>query len=135
MFDIKLFKGKSTLNKFVSNLLFDNPHRIILLSFLLVIIIGTLLLSHPSATKASGSIHFIDALFTATSATCVTGLVVSGTGETFTLFGQITILVMIQLGGLGIMSFSTFFMFLFIGKFSISGREVLIDTFSQNPIG
>ena len=130
----KLFRGKSGISKFFSENFLANPQRMILLSFLIVILLGTGLLMIPSATIQPGAPTVIDALFTATSATCVTGLVVSETIRTYTLFGQIVILCLIQLGGLGIMTFSTFFMFLFVGKLSISGRDILIDTFSQNPM-
>ena len=130
----KLFRGKSSISKFLSEDLLANPQRMILLSFLIVILMGTSLLMIPSATIQPGSPTIIDALFTATSATCVTGLVVSETAQTYTLFGQVIILGLIQLGGLGIMTFSTFFIFLFVGKLSISGRDILIDTFSQNPM-
>ncbi|MBD3287718.1 hypothetical protein GF337_02840, partial [candidate division KSB1 bacterium] len=75
-----------------------------------------------------------DAIFTATSATCVTGLIVVDTGTAFTHFGQIVILVMIQIGGLGIMTLSTFFIFLVMGQFSILHREVIQETLTQKPI-
>ncbi len=131
---LKLFKGRSLLVKLVSEYLLSNPQRMILLSFALVIFVGTALLMHPDATTHPGSMNLIDAFFTATSATCVTGLVVVETSAAFTTFGQIVILFLIQLGGLGIMTFSTFFMFLLVGKLSIAGREILVDTFSQNPM-
>ncbi len=79
-------------------------------------------------------LSFIDAAFTSTSATCVTGLIVVDTGTKFSLFGQIVILMMIQLGGLGIMTFSTFFIFLLLGKFSIADRDVIQSTLTQSPI-
>jgi trk system potassium uptake protein TrkH len=78
--------------------------RIVLLSFVAVIFVGTCLLLLPFASKASGSLSFIDALFTATSATCVTGLAIGNTYATFTVFGQIIILLLIQFGGLGFMT-------------------------------
>ncbi len=131
---LKLFKGRSLVVKWVSEYLLSNPQRMILLSFALVIFVGTALLMHPDATNSRGSLHFIDAFFTATSATCVTGLVVVETSSAFTTFGQMVILCLIQLGGLGIMTFSTFFMFLLVGRLSIAGRDILVDTFSQNPM-
>ncbi len=131
---LKLFRGRSSVAKWISEYLLTSPHRMILLSFSLVIFVGTALLMHPEATTGPGSIEFIDAFFTATSATCVTGLVVMDTAQSFTLFGQLVILFLIQIGGLGIMTFSTFFIFLFVGKLSISGRDLLIDTLSQHPV-
>jgi trk system potassium uptake protein TrkH len=100
---IRFVRGNKTLAA-----LAERPVRFILLTFLAVIGVGTLLLSLPRAT-VSGHIHPIDALFTATSATCVTGLIVVDTGSYFTRFGQSVILGLIQIGGLGLMSFTAFF--------------------------
>ncbi|TBW59625.1 Ktr system potassium transporter B [Marinobacter halodurans] len=81
-----------------------NPPRLLLESFLTLIVLGALLLKLPMATQAP--ISWLDAAFTATSAMTVTGLVVVDTGTQFTLFGQLVILVLIQLGGLGLMTFA-----------------------------
>jgi trk system potassium uptake protein TrkH len=90
-------------------LLTENPPVSLMLSFATVIIFGTILLMFP-ASSANGQVtHFLDALFTATSATCVTGLVVVNTGTHFSVFGQLVILLLIQIGGLGIMTISTAF--------------------------
>ncbi len=102
-----------------------NPAGIITFIFLSIIGIGTLLLMLPGSTYRG--ISFIDALFTATSATCVTGLIVVDTGSYFTLSGQLIILFLIQLGGLGIITFSTFFALIFRGNISISERIVIKD--------
>jgi trk system potassium uptake protein TrkH len=100
------------------------PARILIISFLVVIICGAGLLQLPRALPApteenpdapNTSITIADSLFTAVSATCVTGLVVRDTGRDFSLFGQIVILAMIQLGALGIMMFGTTFA-LMIGR-------------------
>jgi trk system potassium uptake protein TrkH len=112
---------------------FWGSSRILIFSFLSIILAGTVLLMLPHAVHGD-SLSFIDALFTSTSATCVTGLIVVDTGSRFTLFGQIIILLLIQLGGLGIMTFSTFFIFLIIGKFSLSDRDVIQETLTQSPI-
>lgn len=112
---------------------FWDSSRFVIVSFAMIIIAGTFLLMLPwSAQKKT--MTFIDALFSATSATCVTGLTVVDIGTAYTLFGQWIILLLIQAGGLGIMTFSTFFVFLVMGKFSISGREVIQDTLTQLPI-
>lgn len=87
----------------------SNPARVIVGSFAFLIIIGTFLLLLPISTKAGRTTTFLDALFTATSATCVTGLVVKDTFCQFTRFGQIVILLLIQCGGLGLVTFATFF--------------------------
>ncbi len=84
-----------------------SPPVLIVFIFLLVILSGTLLLMLPFSTK--NGISVIDALFTETSAVCVTGLIVKNTGQDFTFFGQLILLISIQLGGLGIMTISTFF--------------------------
>ena len=86
--------------------LLSHPARVMFLSFLGLCVAGALLLSLPAATCAGG-IAAIDAAFTATSAVCVTGLSVCDTGGAFSLFGQLVIMVLIQLGGLGIMSIAT----------------------------
>ncbi len=86
-----------------------NPTTLILISFLAVIVVGTLLLMLPVASKSGESIPFLGALFTATSATCVTGLVVFDTFTQFSIFGQIIILMLIQIGGLSLVTLTTFF--------------------------
>ena len=80
----------------------------ICISFLLVIAVGTLLLTLPISSR-TGRLGVIDAMFTATSATCVTGLVVRDTWSQFSLFGQIIILMLIQVGGLGLVTLTSFF--------------------------
>ena len=85
---------------------FITPVNLPLLSFALLIIIGTILLMLPAAVNGP-LLSPVDALFTATSATCVTGLVVVDTGSRLSLFGQWVVLVLIQCGGLGVMTFST----------------------------
>lgn len=109
-----------------------HPGELIFLSYMLAIVIGALLLMLPAAT-VSGRIDAIDALFTATSAVCVTGLAVLDTGSDFSLFGQWVILALIQLGGIGIMTFSVA-IFRLIGR-QISFRERLAvqDVFTHTP--
>lgn len=110
------------------------PPRLLILSFSIIIIIGANLLKLPVATHGK-ALSWIDAFFTATSATCVTGLIVVDTGAKFTHFGQIVILMLIQIGGLGIMTFSTLFVYLIAGRISITGREIVQETLSQQPMG
>ncbi|NUM77825.1 hypothetical protein HUU40_25975 [candidate division KSB1 bacterium] len=110
------------------------PARILMASFGGLILLGTFLLTLPAASQGD-PVGFIDALFTATSATCVTGLTVVDTGKTFSLFGQSVILALIQLGGLGLMTFSSFFMYLLGGgRLSLGGRDILQETLSQGPM-
>ncbi len=104
------------------------PQRLLVASFAALIALGTLLLLHPAATPAERPIGVVDALFTATSATCVTGLVVRDTGTEFTLFGQLVILALIQLGGLGIMTLSLVILAALGGRFSPISRTILTQT-------
>ena len=85
-----------------------SPTQIICVSFVVVIALGTLLLSLPVASR-HGRLDVIDAMFTATSATCVTGLIVRDTWTQFSVFGQVVILMLIQIGGLGLVTLTSFF--------------------------
>jgi len=107
-----------------------NPPGFFMISFILTISAGTMLLMLPAATASYTETPFIDALFTATSATCVTGLIVQNTGTYFSLFGQIVILILIQIGALGIMTISGAF-FVMIGQKMKMRSENLI----QNVVG
>jgi len=100
-----------------------NPAQIFMISFLLLIFAGTFVLMLPHATKSG--ISFIDALFTSTSAVCVTGLVVVDTGTYFTIFGQTAIMVLIQLGGIGIMTFTSYFSYFFSGGASYENQLLI----------
>jgi len=86
-----------------------SPSRTFLFSFVLLIAVGTLILMLPAMTTQEGSMHWLDALFTSVSASCVTGLIVVDTAEFFTFRGQLVILALIQTGGLGMLAFATFF--------------------------
>jgi len=109
-----------------------SPASFLLLSFMAAMLAGAFLLMLPFSTT-SGDIAFIDALFTATSAVCVTGLTVLDTNAYFTLFGQIVILLLIQLGGLGIMTVSVV-LFQFLGKVvSFKHRMAMQETFAHTP--
>jgi trk system potassium uptake protein len=99
-----------------------SPTRMIVFSFATVIFLGGLLLNLPAASNSGESIGFINALFTATSATCVTGLVVADTLTQWTIFGQIVIIVLIQIGGLGIITLATFFSAILGRKVGMKGR-------------
>ncbi|MBN1571845.1 MAG: hypothetical protein JW984_01475 [Deltaproteobacteria bacterium] len=100
-----------------------NPARFMLTGFILGILIGTFVLLLPHSTTA-GEISLIDALFTATSAVCVTGLIVLDTARDFTTTGQVAIITMIQLGGIGIVFFSVLFTFVFVGRVSVGHKSI-----------
>lgn len=102
-----------------------NPAQLFVISFLLLIALGTIILTLPNATHSGISI--IDALFTSTSAVCVTGLIVVDTGSYFTLFGQSVILLLIQLGGIGIMTFTSYFSYFFKGGATYQNQLMLKD--------
>ncbi len=106
------------------------PEKILALSFAVFILIQTFVLMIPSATTGR-SIGFIDALFTITSATCVTGLTVVDTGTFFTNFGQAIILISIQLGGIGIMTFSTFLLYIFGRRLNAHDNSLLSTSFGR----
>jgi len=109
-----------------------SPARIFVLSFAGVILIGGILLWFPfSATK--GPLRFVDALFTSTSAVCVTGLVVIDVGKDLSTLGQVITLLLIQIGGLGIITFSTVFFVLMGRGISFKGREIVQTTFLHTP--
>jgi trk system potassium uptake protein TrkH len=108
-----------------------NPPQIVVVSFLCAILIGTILLSLPVATQNGNKTSLIDSLFTATSATCVTGLIVRDTGTYFSWFGRIVILALFQIGGLGIMTFSTLFA-IFLGR-RLTLREDLVIQRTMAP--
>lgn len=109
--------------------------QIIALGFFLIIMIGTLLLMLPVSTKNGQGASFLDALFTATSASCVTGLIVQDTSLYWSGFGQAVILTMIQIGGLGFMTIATMF-FLFLRKrVHLREREILSESISVNQVG
>lgn len=108
------------------------PVNLPILSFAGLILIGTLLLMLPAAANGP-RLGFVDGLFTATSATCVTGLVVVDTGSKLSLFGQWVVLVLIQCGGLGIMTFSTVLILVVTGRFSFMQRSVIQDSFTHGP--
>jgi trk system potassium uptake protein TrkH len=93
-----------------------SPALVLVRGFALLILIGTLLLTLPISSNSGQWTSLVDALFTATSAVCVTGLVVLDTGTYWTAFGQVVILVLIQLGGLGFMTASTLLLFLLVGR-------------------
>lgn len=111
-----------------------NPPQLLVGGFILIILIGTLLLSMPQASAGGVRTPFLDALFTATSAACVTGLVVMDTGTHYSVFGQIVILALMQVGGLGFMTMATMFALVFRKRISLKDRLVLQESMNQQSL-
>lgn len=111
-----------------------SPMQIIALTFGGIILLGTLLLSLPVASRDGQAVSVLDALFTATSATCVTGLVRFDTWSQWSGFGQIVILCMIEIGGLGFMSAASLVIFLFRRKVGLRQRMVMAQALSLNEM-
>jgi trk/ktr system potassium uptake protein len=111
------------------------PAAAFVLLFLALILVGTTLLALPRSTPANQPIGFLDCLFTSTSAVCVTGLIVRDTGAGFTVFGQSIILVMIQLGGLGIMSLTATLSFLLGRGIGVRESSLLREVFQVPMMG
>ncbi|MDR2970476.1 MAG: hypothetical protein LBU83_00905 [Bacteroidales bacterium] len=109
------------------------PPALLIFSFFILIILGTILLSMPRMTHHG--ISFIDALFTSTSASCVTGLTVLNTGADFTFRGQLVIMLLMQLGGISILAFATFFAAFFASsRIGVKQQHLLKDFFSTSTI-
>ena len=108
--------------------------QMILLSFLLVILLGSVLLALPISSSNGEAVPYIDALFTATTSTCVTGLVTLPTFSTWSVFGQVVILILIQVGGLGVITVMTGWMLLLNKKLGIGDRLLIQDAFNLNTM-
>lgn len=108
--------------------------EIILISFLVTILLGSLLLFLPISSATGKSVSYIDALFTATTATCVTGLVTLPTATTWSAFGQVVILLLIQIGGLGVITVMSGFMIMLQRKMSIGDRLLIQDAFNLSTM-
>ena len=111
-----------------------NPARIVVVSFGIIILTGTLLLMLPWASRDGQSTDLITCLFTATSASCVTGLILVDTWTHWTLFGQVVILAMIQLGGLGFMTVITSVSFALRRRIGLSERLIMVSTLNLNDM-
>jgi trk system potassium uptake protein TrkH len=116
------------------NVLKWSPPRILVCGFALIILLGAVLLSMPFASASGERLPFIDALFTATSATCVTGLVVVDTGTYFSVPGQIILMCLFQLGGLGFMTMATLVALVLRKKISLRERLLLQEAMNQSSM-
>lgn len=111
------------------------PAQVVILGFLVQILLGALLLSLPVASRAGQSTPFLDALFTATSATCVTGLVVQDTVQYWSLFGQVVILLLIQIGGMGVVTMAVAISIFSGRKIGLRERWVMQESISAPQVG
>ena len=108
--------------------------QIIMLSFLVVILVGSVLLALPISTKSGEPVGYLDALFTATTSTCVTGLVTLPTVTTWSWFGQIVILLLIQIGGLGVITIFAGIMIALNKRFGLKESQLIQDAFNLNSL-
>ena len=109
--------------------------QIIALGFGIIILAGTLLLMLPFASADGHSAPFREALFTATSASCVTGLILRDTATAWTPFGQVVILLLIQVGGLGFMTIATLFFLILRRKMGLRKREIMVESINTTQVG
>lgn len=108
-----------------------NPSQMMVVGFAAVILIGAILLSLPIATQTGERTSFLDSLFTATSAVCVTGLVVVDTATYWNFFGQIVIIILIQIGGLGFMTITTLFSLIVKKRINLKERLLIQESLNQ----
>lgn len=108
--------------------------KILAIGFALMILLGTFILHLPICSTTGESIGWLPALFTATSATCVTGLSMLDIAKSFSLFGKICILVLVQIGGIGFMMFGTFIMIILGRRISLKNRLLIRDAFNTNSL-
>ncbi|MGI6574649.1 MAG: TrkH family potassium uptake protein [bacterium] len=111
-----------------------SPPQIVVFSFLIPILLGTIVLRLPQVTQDGHSLSMIDAIFTATSAVCVTGLTVVDTGTFFSRFGQVIILLLIQIGGLGLMTITTLYWLLLGRRIQLRERLLVREALNLNTL-
>ena len=108
--------------------------QIVILGFLFIVLTGSILLSLPISAADGKAVPYVDALFTATTATCVTGLVTVPTVSTWSVFGQAVILVLIQVGGLGVITIAAGIMVLLGKRIGVNNRILIQDSFGLNSL-
>ena len=128
---IKVFMRIKRLNYIFKKFL-NHPAQTIMMSFIVIILIGTILLMMPISTIDNTRIGFLNAVFTSTSATCVTGLTVLDTASVFSLFGKTVIMFLIQIGGLGIMVLAFFGAFILGKKLSFKEKRAMSYMLNEN---
>lgn len=128
-----IFIVETSKNVLFFDRFYFNPTLLFALSFLLIIMLGTILLLLPAASTGA-SLSIVDALFMATSAVCITGLSIVDISTQFSHFGQIVLLCLVQLGGLGMLTFTGFFGYFFSGGFSYKNQIMYLDILGENKI-
>ncbi|MBR6785467.1 MAG: Trk family potassium uptake protein [Clostridia bacterium] len=109
--------------------------RIIAFGYMLFVMVGALLLTMPFASRSGQSAGFLNALFTATSSSCVTGLIVLDTATSWSFFGQAVIICLIQVGGLGFMTIATMFSIAFKRRIGLRARMTMVESINNDNIG
>ena len=123
------------LQKNIKPRLHFTPFQTIVFGFMAAILIGALLLFLPFSTKTGESTSFFDALFTSTSAVCVTGTVVHDTATHWSFFGQVVILILIQIGGLGVVTMAGFLAIISGRKIGLFARNTMQEALSAHKMG
>ncbi len=134
-FLLLLFSKRKFFRDFFSQPFVSNPTRLLAVSFLTIILVGTVLLMLPVSSEVQQRTGFVDALFTATSATCVTGLIVKDTPQHWSTFGEIVILLLIQAGGIGIMTFSISIALVFGTKLGLREKKTMGEILELPSVG
>ncbi|TES91119.1 MAG: Trk family potassium uptake protein [Candidatus Cloacimonadota bacterium] len=134
-FLLLLFSKRRSFQDFFAQPFVKKPTRLLAMSFITIIFIGTILLTFPVSSENHQRTGVIDALFTATSATCVTGLIVKDTPKYWSTFGEIVILLLIQAGGLGIMTFSISIALVFGAKLGLREKRALGEILEFPSVG
>ncbi|MFD2896219.1 TrkH family potassium uptake protein [Sphingobacterium arenae] len=128
-----VFLSELSRNSLFFDNFYFNPTILFVISFLALILLGTVLLMLPRTTLLA-PLSFVDALFMATSAVCITGLTVTDISTNFSLFGQSVVMLLIQIGGLGIMTFTGFFGYFFSGGFSYKNQLMFGEILGENKL-
>lgn len=128
-----LFLSELSRNSLFFDNFYFNPTILFVISFIALILLGTVLLMLPRTTLVA-PLNFIDALFMATSAVCITGLSVTDISTNFSTFGQAVVMILIQVGGLGIMTFTGFFGYFFSGGFSYKNQLMFGEILGENKL-
>lgn len=127
-------QSKNNMKFWQMNKMNLSPYQILTLSFATTILLGTFFLMLPAASQTGDRLPFIDALFTATSAVCVTGLTVVDTGNYFSTFGQMVVIVLIQIGGLGVMTLTTLMAVMLGRRVHLSDRLLVQESLNQHQL-